>query len=388
MVMIACFSFEAMAADVNNDAFVDIHGFMTTGATVGDNKYMYSNGISKRLNYLYDSQFGLNLSKRLNAQWDFAAQYISNFSDTGRIFNVDWVLASYYPIKGLSFQIGKHKMPVWLISDHSGVGKVYPWVRPPQEVYVLDPVQRFIGAKATYEYVVGDGSLALSVYGGGVQGSLSTLAGRTVTRSTFNGYDIRGATLSFEYDALTVRSSYMEALVSFSAPNYQIDKLTLRYFTTGMKFDWWKILFYAEYVKTGSEIPKSEIEAGDLAVKNAIGPAAILNALVESQILHSKFLDTRSYYATLGYRITEDLMFAVTYAKIKSSDQNLGQGSQNSRIAGLKYDFNRWADLKIEYQRTEIEEGSSGLYTIDFSTPYTALAKRLNILNLAMDFIF
>lgn len=387
LCIVFLFSTRSFALDTE-DFPLEIHGFMTSGLTKGDNKDVYSDGISRRPNFVYDSRFGLNISKRLSAKWDLSTQYISSFTRTGRIFDIDFAIASYYPIEGLALQVGKHKLPIWLISDHSGIGKVYPWVRPPQEVYVLDPVQRFNGMNATYEWNLRNANLALALYGGAVEGTQLTLAGSSLIRTAYNAYDMKGATLNTEYGPVLLRFSYLTAHLALTGSNYKIDKLAIFYKTAALKIDWSKFLVYAEFVQTASSIPPEEIDAADRAIATARTESEITSAMIQRQIVGSKFLDTTAYYGTLGYRIHEDFMLAFTYARLNSHKDMISHGSQNSQILGIKYEINKSADLKLEWQKTNLEKGSSGLYTQDVSVPTDALARHLNIFNFAVDFIF
>ncbi len=375
---------------------VDIHGFMTSGVTKGDNSVSMKS-IQKRINFVFDSAFGLNVSKRLNSEWDIAAQYLSQFKSTARDFEIDWAIASYYPsqIRGMSLQVGKLKLPISIISDYSGIGRLYPWVRPPMELYSLDRVQRFYGGRLNYEWDMLGYHTLFSVFGGAINETVKREAGPRINNIDLKAYDIRGAGLSFVDTHTLIRLCYIRSLVALKDTNFHIDRLFVEYFSAGIKVEWRKFLVYSEYLHAGSQIDKGEIatarEAAEVAAKTKGISAASLNAaLVQSSILQKKILNNDAYYATLGYRILEPFMVTYTYSQLWNNGiKSVLYGAQTSNILGLIYDFNRFTDIKFEYQRVYLPTGTSGLYTYDYvKNPNAKLARNINILNLSLDFIF
>jgi hypothetical protein len=94
---------------------------------------------------------------------------------------------------------------------------------------------------------------------------------------------------------------------------------------------------------------------------------------------------------TLGYSFFDTLMLAATYSELKNiqNKKSLFYDKQSSKMLTMKYDINRYIDLKFEYQRTDIPNDSIGLYTYNESKiAKKDLAKKINIYSVAMDFVF
>ncbi len=395
--------FHSIYADSKEDNLpVNVHGFMTSGATKADNATSFNNGIQKRINYVYDSTFGLNISKRLSSEWDIAAQYLSQFRPTGNTFDVDWAIASYYPVRGLSFQVGKHKLPVSIISDYAGIGKLYPWVRPPMELYNLDKVQRFHGGKVNYEWTMGSYRTLFSVYGGAIRGIIKRESGANINQIQYDAYDVRGTGLSFESTNTLLRFCYLKAITSLGdsilgETNFQINRLAIEYFSAGLRIDWKKLSLYSEFLSARSQTDDSDIAEAKQAVVNAIASkssqAVLDKAKINYGILQKKVLNHNAYYATLGYKIINPVLLTYTFSQLMNLSSGVEKSAfydaQSSNMVGISYEFNRFADVKFEYQRTYLPPGSFGLYTYDaLNNPKAPLARNINIFNVSLDFMF
>jgi hypothetical protein len=375
----------------NDNTPLAVHGFMTTGAVQGDNKISFRNGINRRINYVYDSKFGITITKRFNEKWDLAAQYLSQFSPMQKIFDVDWALASYYPVEGLSLQFGKYKMPISLISDYDGIGRTYPWVRPPTEVYSLDPVQRLYGAKAAYEHDLGPFRGEATVFGGETKGSILRDLSDTVMTLKYDANNALGLGFSLENDLFLIRTSYQTSTISLVSDLFTIHKFILEYLSFGLKMEWEKWLLYTEYLKAKSKTSDADKTAADQGLAKAKTPDEMRSARIQKNAVQNPVLNNEAYYVTLGYSFFDTLMLAATYSELKNiqNKKSLFYDKQSSKMLTMKYDINRYIDLKFEYQRTDIPNDSIGLYTYNESKiAKKDLAKKINIYSVAMDFVF
>ena len=117
------------------------HGFLTTGAAATDSRdaYLTDQKYTQRPSVIGESRLGLNLQVAPDPKWRLAAQLVAQSAKGEDAVKADWYFATYLPFEGLKIKMGRQILPLWMISEYIDVGRAYPWVRPPQEVYALNP---------------------------------------------------------------------------------------------------------------------------------------------------------------------------------------------------------------------------------------------------------
>ncbi|MBF0360596.1 MAG: hypothetical protein HQK49_06275 [Oligoflexia bacterium] len=388
----------------NNIAFsfdqVEIKGFLTTGATRGDSNNPLNYEIDKKVNYLYDTKLGLNFSSIITNHWTIAAQLLAKkwTGENEEDFKVkaDWIFAKYRPYNSLYFKVGKQKLPLWLISEYLDVGLLYPWIRPPLEVYTLGPLSNFFGGSINYTYDFGTYSVISEVFIGQTSFNLKD---RNLEYSKGKTESIFGSNITFFHPQVKIRASVVRAPRSYQDNYFQTNTNTydngdttrpvrnsysqtfittktlndFTFWTLGTQLNYYDSFLYSEYAHLDE---------------------------------HAKdFFDGKydSFYFTLGHRIKK-VTPVLTYAFYKANlsnliyivDSNPPQtvisstariSKQHSLIAGLIIHTTDNSDLKFEYQRSEVLK-TNGTYEHGLFSETPGPQRPVSIFSIAFDYVF
>jgi hypothetical protein len=371
------------------------HGFFTTGVMFTDSPLTYDSGLDRRADVLRLSRVGLNIEKRLDPRWEFAAQLIA---DSEQI-NPDWAFVSWFPVKGLTLRAGKQKVPMWLMSDHIDVGHTYPWVQPPSEVYELNPMKSANGVGGTYTVTVGGIDISADIVGApyAVEHIVSELTDGTSSKYDLRLRDLRVANLTVGNDHYQVRVAYAAARVGLFTDAYTVKTLHASFGTVGLKVDTHGFLLLSEYAFNGGHYDDDEVSSADATYAAAVaqaqqtGSAADMQAAqqagIEDQVMHSSIVGSRAWYGTVGYQMQYVLPF-VSYASLRSPKDSIVNGSQDSATAGLKYDASLMTDVKIQAQHVWPRNSTRGMYDGDPNDSSRTSFPQLNVYSAAVDVAF
>jgi len=401
---------------------IQFDGFMTVGAakivdvTDEDKGNVYigalgDRGISNDLSFEKDTRFGIQVSSDVSDNMSVVAQILGR-GDRGN-FNaiVEWAYIDYEFHKTTSVHVGKIKQPVYLVNDYVEVGYAYPWIRPPSEVYLLNnPLNTVNGIELLLQFQIGPGTLSLQPYLGSNREEIPNGQGAFFEAENIYGMDIkysgRGYTAhasNFRCDVKTTGDFGVDDNNPFQTPLH----VTLsgsgncNVSAVGFNLDLANIVFYSEWTKRTT-----------------------------TEGLSRPFGDTEAYYATFGYRFGKFLPH-ITFASItgKASTYGLSTGEgaivdhdgyvadprqppslpvpggslnfpvpvQTSITAGLRYEVNDSAALKIEYMVVDVEQSPSelakanqgfnyGLFNTNFGQD--APQDKVGIASVALDVIF
>lgn len=358
---------------------IRINGFLTAAATQTDADSAYNADLATpdlQFNGR-DNRLGIQLSADVNERVEVTAQLLARAVPDNYNVEADWAYASYAVHDQLKIRAGKVKLPTFLTSDYIEVGYAYPWVRPPQEVYSLNPITSMSGIDLLYTPVFGDITLLIQPYYGNSTGSgfvtgmqayafgAPDLAGDPVD---FDAKDLAGINLAVQTDVYTVRAGYLTTKVSsdFATPSGPIDEDKAQFMSVGFTMDWNDVVAYAEWA--------SRDEDGNAEIG---------------------FPDQEAWYATIGYRMGPWLP-TLTYAQLKAGDPDNASVDayaleQTSTSFGLRYELGLGADIKFEALYVNPEKGNFGLYDgpLHGSDPFsTDASSDAMVYTLTLDVIF
>jgi hypothetical protein len=276
------------------------------------------------------------------------------------------------------------KQPVYLISDYIEVGYAYPWIRPPQEVYRVNPINTINGMELSFQLETDDGvRLSFMPYVGSNTEAIPGSGGA----AQFKADNFVGAALQIGISSFTLQASVLQTDILTSGsfiigtspgtlPGGELTETisanstgTAQLSSVGMSWDVANIVGYTEYV-----------------TRNISGSS------------EGFFPDQEAYYITLGYRIGKFLPH-FTFAS-STADPLIGLSTpfapmvstvQDSMTLGMRYELNDAAALKMEYQVVDIDftdpanaAGGNGLFQDG-----TALTnEKTNILSVAIEAVF
>lgn len=150
------------AADATEPPRVEISGFGTLGAVSTDNKDMWFTrwGVNfpgdSDPDFSPDSLIGLQASLRLTAQNNITLQAVAREDGTERTEpRVTLAFFRQTLAPGLSMRLGRLRVPFFMLSDSLYINYANPWVRPPVEVYSLNPFNDLDGIDFIYHTRLG-----------------------------------------------------------------------------------------------------------------------------------------------------------------------------------------------------------------------------------------
>ena len=261
-------SSKSMASDV------DWKFFMSTAVTESTNGILTDDGVFPTQNASRFSKLGVSAYTMIDDHLDAIVNLVFKQSNLyNKIYNpVDYGVVSYHLSNNLStFRFGVLRVPVWLISDNLEVGILHPWIRPPMEVYSLNPFSSLNMVSFDNSFSLGQGKLKIDTYAGG--GASEVYLRGNVTAQTSEDVRLYGATLSYELEKLFLRASYNRASVAIEAdvPTSTVVASTggmqyMRVFTPmkwdlgwtnftsfGLKTELGRFILWAEYASEKSE---------------------------------------------------------------------------------------------------------------------------------------
>lgn len=350
---------------------ISINGFLTAAGTVGDNDdNAYLNGLvdgDASFDTL-DSRLGLQITAPINERMDLTAQLLARGGNNQWQTEADWAFVSYQVSDPLQARAGKVKLSTFLVSDYIEVGYAYPWIRPPVEVYTLNPITTISGVDLLYRPSAGDWTFLIQPYVGNSNGEaipstpVATLASMTPgVPVEFEAQDMVGLNVSAGTDAFNFRIGYLETEVTSDAlatpPG--MGASTATFASAGFSMDWRNIVAFAEYAERDEE-----------------------------NMAEMMFPDQSAWYATLGYRMGKFLPH-LTYAKLDEGQDIPAVPAdivlrQESTTLGLRYELASGAALKFEASQVEPETGNVGL----FAAPLAAGEEEHMLYSVAIDVIF
>jgi hypothetical protein len=334
-----------------------------------------------------DSKLGAQVTARFASQLSAMLQVISeqNYDNTFSP-HVEWANITYQPTPEFSVRVGRIVLPTFLLSDSRKVGYANTWVRPPVEVYNLDPIFNSDGADASYQMQLGD--------------LVNTLVG-TYGKSDFGvpqggTFEVRHLWViadTLEYGAVTVHIGHQSSSYSYDA----LDPLFNAFRQFGpqgaMLADKYDLDNKRAQVTTAGAIydPGQWFVTGEWGERN----------------LHSAVGKSAAWYLSGGYRLAKFTPY-LTYAESKA-ETNVSalppylagpatglnaalnallatNAVQNTISVGSRWDVMKNVDLKVQYDHIDLRAGSDG--TLINIQPGFPPGGSLNLFSITMDFVW
>ena len=321
----------------------EINTFLNIGAaTHSADSGKYLQKISDRLAYEYDTSYGINFRTQLTENVNGVAQLTGASRNGDFGMDLEWGFVEYALAPSWRLRIGKMNLQTFILSDYIEVGYLYPWIRPPEEVYGFNPMRNYPGLEIMHTARLGKNIDFISMF---FTGSAEVPLSDVTTMHAVDGY---GINFQLNMPGFMVRAGSITPVVEIqqnafllqtpagliSMPGANIDPEDRMYLTTfGLSWDFSNFVGYGEWVKT---TPQGE--------------------------LHEVFPKQTGAYLTMGYKIG-NLMPFITAA---SADADVFTGTitqgvfqpnpgiaQSSLSLGLRYEVNDFAALKLEVKKVD-----------------------------------
>jgi hypothetical protein len=295
-----------------------------------------------------ESLVGLQAKYQLTNKLSATVQAVSRASEHGKP-EVDWAYLSYDIAPDTTIQAGRRRLPIYAYSDSVYVGYTLPWARVPQDIYGWE-VGAYNGVNIRHSRSFGDWAVTGTVFAG-----QETTKDNTEQREIFYGHrvdddwkHILGGYLDVSNDVFGARLIYMQNSIDLSLypegeePSFQ----------RGTRQ---KIIGLSGSIDYGNWLVRAEA-----------------NRFMRPSLDYK----SSSFTATVGYRIGKFTpMVGFSSYKEKMTETYTATQNDNTRFAGVRWDFRKNMDLKVQWDSVK----DSSAY--DFT-------KNAKMLSVAVDVLF
>ena len=360
VVSLALASLGVNAQAQDADKFISLSGFGTAGVVhsslnrgdyVTDSYEPKGAGNTDATSAVVDSKFALQSDFHLYGGLSAVVQVVIRPHPDGSYSpKIEWANVKYAVTSDLSVRLGRTALPVFMASETRLVGFANPSARTPIETYAQFPVSNADGIDVSYRHAIG-GATSTTQVGYGktkvdVIGPTGALTDNLRAKITSVGDTV-------EIGALMVKVGWNMADITVEpVPNYVI-KFQSKIVNLGAIYD------------TGDWFVQGELTRTSLgAIKRA----------------------TRNAYVTGGYRFGQ-LTPYLGYSMVTPDDEQvkLPTVKQNTTSLGLRWDFRKSMDLKLQADRVSLGTGSTGLFT---NIKPGLAGSSGTMLSAAVDFVF
>lgn len=341
-----------------------------------------------------DSRVGVQLTANITSQLSVVLQLVSeqNFANSYRP-GVEWANIKYQLTPDFDFRVGRIELPLFLVSDARKVGYVNPWVRPPVEVYNIEPLTNNDGVDLSYRLHLGDATTTLgAAYGRSYRVDFPN-------RFSIEVRDLRALIARTEYGAALFNLSYMAAHVTLDptvalfpafrelgpagdevADRYELTNKLVSVVSAGASYDPGQWFATGEWIQFDSRsfvgVSTGWYVSGGYRIAK-LTPYLTYSALTVKQT-SSAGVDASTLPPYLG---------GAAAALNAGLDQVLQQRPvQRTQGAGVRWDFASNLDLKLQIDHTRLGPESPG--TLVNVQPGFRFGGTVNLFSAAIDFVY
>jgi hypothetical protein len=339
-----------------------------------------------------DSLIGAQLIVNLNSKLSAVVQVISEQDPFGTYDpHVEWANVQYQFTPDFSIRVGRTVLPVFFLTATRKVGYTFPWVRPPLEVYRILPVSSNDGADISYRLSTG-----------GLISTFQANAGGVDSKSPTGDFKARrgwGFSYTAEYGSMTARATWQNANVTVASINSLFEAFRQ---------------FGPQGIAIADSNDVDDKRFSTVAVGASYDPGQwFVTSEWGSSHSHTVLGKIDAWYVSGGYRFGEFTPY-LTYAESRPdnlSDPGLtvsalppylagpatglnaalngilsSKPAQNTTSVGIRWDFLKNFDLKLQFDHIEIGDGSTG--TFINPQPGYQLGGDANLFAATIDFVF
>jgi len=388
----------APAAELQPETAVSLSGFGTAGLahnSTGKAEFirdiLQPRGVANAWSADADSRFGLQFNARATAEIEFVVQATSLYNYAGSYRpGLDWAFVSYSPNADFKLRVGRLGWDVYMLSDSRNVGYAYLWVRPPVDYFGQLQISHIDGADVVFKHELAGGLASAKLYGG--------RADQKVPSGTGDNYDLAGTrvlgvNLDYQKQDWLFRAGYTSVRLENELPVFGPLLEALR--STGSPT--------AGALAEDLSFAGKTIQIVSAGVVYEHGPwqAQLMFNRLTSEILAYPRKD--SGYLLVGYRHGQWTPF-VTLSGTRSQESQRGTGfptpnplddavsaslasaqsRQRTLSLGVRYDFMRNADLKLQVDQVRVFDNAAFLWR----NVQPGWDGRATVFSVALDFVF
>jgi hypothetical protein len=285
-----------------------------------------------------------NFTPKISAILQVDAEYQENGTYNPR---VEMANVKYALIPNFYMRIGRLAIPTFIDSENHDVGYSYAWVNPPVDLYQLS-IHTTDGADATYRSEIGEAVNSIkAMYG---------------NRSTSK--DMWGLFDKLEYGQATFHAGYQQR------------RSSTQNFLTSVTDAW--------------------IQNSDLSVGASYDPGDWF--VMSEWIQRRSTFKINAMYISTGYRVNKFTPY-LTYSQISPGSFLTGyppptaaaieqaNRAQSTVSLGVRWDFTRNYDFKIQYDQVTLSDNSNG-YLINVPPGVILHGSKFHVISAVVDFVF
>lgn len=294
-----------------------------------------------------------NFTPKVSAIFQVDSEYRT---DGSYRMEVEWFNVKYAFTPNLFMRVGRIALPTFMDSENRDVGYSYAWVNPPVDLYHQLSIPSSDGVDIVYRSEIGEAGNTLK----GIFGKNTTERPTSVTKSK----EMWGLFDTFEYGPTTLHASYQQ--------RWSSTENTL----TGISGGW--------------------IRNRDLSVGGSYDPGEWF--VISEWIQRRSTTKINAMYVSGGYRINKFTPYLL-YSQNSpgsflpgspapsASAIDRANRSQSTTSVGLRWDFMRNYDFKIQYDQVKLSDNSNG-YLINVPAGVTLYGSKFNVISAVVDFLF
>lgn len=304
-----------------------------------------------------DSRLGVQVTADFTPKLSAVLQMISEYqTDNSYKPEVEWANVKYAFTPDAYIQVGRIALPTFLNSDSRKVGYSYPWIHPPVDLYRQLTITNSDGVDAMYRFEVSDAVNSTKLlYGRNKIEHLNTVS---------NSENMWGVFDTLEYGLATFHVGYQKRISSSV------------YLLTGLPGAW---------------IPNSDLSIG---VNYDTGDWFTMTEWLQRK----SNIKIDAMYVSGGYRVNDFTPY-LTYSQNSSGSFlpgfppptaaaiQIANRAQSTVSAGLRWDFMKNTDFKLQYDQVRLSNNSNG-YLANLPANAILYGSTFHVVSAVVDFIF
>jgi len=298
------------------------------------------------------AQLNAVFSPKITGQFQVVTAYESDGTFAP---DIEWLNLKYTFNQDAYIRVGRVGWPTFFDSGNHDVGYSYPWAHPPSELYYLLPIQSGDGIDAMYRYGIGEARNSIKVVTGE-----NTINSQTVTSSSKKMWGIFD---TVEYGDTTFHAGYQKRNTSI------------------------------QYVQSGATDSESEFNDLSFGINYDPGTWFLMSEWIQSRTSYK----ANAMYVAAGYRVGKFTPYLIHSQNTSGSfssgstpspqQQALAKRSQSSESAGIRWDFRKNFDLKLQYDSVTVSDNSNG-FLINVPPNQTVYGSTFYLFSAVVDFLF
>ena len=343
---------------------VKFSGFLSIGLSqISEDDVEYGTGQGEDLSLLPTSYAGIQMNVDLYDSGEFVYQVVAkgnNGDDDSFELDTEWLYLKQDLGAGFNMQVGRIRFPAFMDSETYYIGTTYPWVAPPTEIYESLPLTNIDGVSVNHNALFGDWMLSTKVllWGDASEGSSSYELALD---------DMYGVSLSLTHDIVSFRLAFMAAEEEIridSEPNsFLLEPMKetfgddLTYLIQSVRFD--NGYFYGSAEAVIIDADKGVLDENknwNVTLGGYAGPVLIYIGMSETKVTNDDTI-AEAVNEAFGFQMISTAYGAMPIGNVFAPFLNK---QQKTTMVGIKYDFVPNATFKVQVQKVEDFDGTTG----------------------------